>query len=296
MNTEEDLVNSMEEIIKSGLYKMVDLDFLSYAPKLKIAKDILEIQKSFLENYKEYLEEIKSLPEELQILYLKALKNQEVVNNHSLEKVDSFAVSMYMLSKKKTALDKFLEIDTPLKSVDFKNLHYTLLKNTPSSQASLKYRQTNTIFVGYYINNQREIEYIPIDYKLIPEAVSKILEFYNQEEASLEFAFVKPFLIHGLIAGSQIFKDGNTRLARMFQHVLFFNMTRKFLETNLKFPALYTSNTYLLYRNQYRDLIKKLVTENNDEIWNKWIKFNYHRFEDQLMINNKNLKFLKKTL
>lgn len=296
MNIEEDLINTMEEIIKSGLYKMVDLDFLTSVKNIKISNDVLELERNFLENYQEYLENIKTLPKELQILYLKALKNQETVNNHSLEKVDSFMVSMYMLTRKKIAIDKFLEIDEPITSLDFKNLHYTLLKDTPSNQASLKYRETNTIFVGYFINDKRKIEYIPIDYKLIPSAVQEILNFYNEEETNLEFAFLKPILIHGLIAGSQIFKDGNTRLARMFQHVLFFNMTKKFLDQDLKLPAIYTSNTYLLYRNQYRDLIKRLVIDNDNEIWNKWLKFNYHRFEDQLIVNNQNLKILKKTL
>jgi len=296
MNTNEEYLFPLDEIIESGKYKVVDLNFFNYLNNLEFTKEVLEEEKVFLESYYQYIQEIKSLPADLQTLFLKALKNDEIVSSHSLEKVNPFMVSMYMLTKRKTAMDKLLSLKHPITSQDFKRLHYTLLENTPSSEENLKFREINNIFVGYYLNGEREIEYIPIDYKLIPQAVLKLLDYYNREESSYQLAFLKGFIVHALIAGLQIFKDGNTRFGRLFQHKILFDSTKKFIEPSLELPALYASKNYYLYRKQYRDLIKNLVIYNDQESWNKWFVFNFHRFEDQIMMNEGHIKTLKRNI
>lgn len=295
MSTYGETLIELEEQIKNGDYKQADLSLFNKIRNIEISRDALDLEKFVLESYQEYLENIKSLPNEIRPLFLKALKNEEVVASHSLEKVNPFTISLYMLAKKKPALDRLLEIDGNLKSNDFKRIHYKLLENTPSSEEEIKYRDTNNLFVGYYIDNKRVIEYLPIDYKLIPKAVLEFLNFYNQKETNFEYAFFKCFIIHGLLSGLQIFKDGNTRFARMLQYVDFYKNTKEFIDKNLELPALYTSKTYYPYRKQYRELIKQIVLDNSDEIWNKWFIFNYHRFEDQIRINEENIKSLKKT-
>lgn len=296
LGTNKELLNDIECVIKSGEYKVVDLEFLKKVHDIKLRKEVLEEQKGFLEVYKNYLENIKTLPDDILPLFFKTIKNDEIVSNHSLEKINPFAVSLLMLKEKKTALDKLLEIDKPLTSNDFLKLHYTLLKDTPTSLEKVEFRSENNIFVGSYVNGIRQIEYFPINYKLIPDAVKLILDYYNYEELDIEDSFIKPFIIHGLVSGIQIFKDGNTRFARMLQHAVLYESTIKFIDSSLTSPALYSSKTYYPYRGKYRYLIKNLVALNNDEAWNNWFLFNYHRFEDQVMVSEENIRELKKIL
>ena len=296
LSTNKGILNDIESVIKSGDYKVVGLDYLEKIQDIKLRKEVLEEEKEFLELYKNYLESIKTLPDEIISLFFKAIKNDEIVSNHSLEKINPFAVSLLMLKEKKTALDKLLEMDKYLTSTDFLKLHYTLLKDTPTSLDKVEYRCENNIFVGSFINGKRQIEYFPIDYKLIPDAVNLILDYYNKEEIDLKNSFIKPFIIHGLVAGVQIFKDGNTRFARLLQHALLYESTTKFIDSNLTSPALYSSKTYYPFREKYRYLIKNLVLENNDDVWNNWFLFNFRRFEDQVMVSEENIRELKKIL
>lgn len=296
MNTKELIQKQMEEIYLSGKYKIVDLSLIENIKNLEVSKEVLEVQKYFLESYREYLENIKTLPEELQPLFLKALKHDEIVANHTLEKVNPFTISMYMLAKSKPALDKLLEKKEPLDSLDFQKIHQRLLDKTTSSENDLEYRMENTTFVGSFYKGERQIEYLPIDYKFIPEAVERLLEIYNQNDDDMELAFLKPLKIHGLVAGLQIFKDGNTRFARMLQYVSLYNSTMRYIDKNLPSPALYASKTYYPMREKYRTLIRELVLNNDPENWNKWFIFNYHRFEEQIMVNEENIKSLKMIL
>ena len=202
-----------------------------------------------------------------------------------------------MHAKSKPALDKLLETKDSLTSLDFQRLHRRLLDKTPSGENNLEYRMENTTFVGDFLpGGERQIDYLPIDYKLIPEAVSKLLELYNQRPDNIELAFLKPLIIHGLIAGLQIFKDGNTRFGRMLQYVSLYNSTVNFIDSSLPSPALYASKTYYPMREKYRRLIHELALGNDSDIWNKWFIFNYHRFEDQIMVNEQNIKSLKMIL
>lgn len=296
VSTNKEILAEIDSYMKSGNYKVVGLDFLERIYDIKVSSNVLELQKEFLELYRNYLENIRSLPEGIQSLFLKAIKNDEIVANHGLERINPFTISMYMLSKRKSALDKLLEIDGDLTATDFKRLHYTLLKNTPTSEETPEFRKENSIFVGYYHNGKRVIEFFPIDYKSIPMAVSEFLKYYNNQSINVEESFIKPLIVHGIVSGLQIFRDGNTRFARMLQHGILYDSTIKHIDSNLSAPALYSSKTYYPFREKYRYLIKNLIMENNDEVWNQWFTFNYHRFEDQLMVNEENIRELKKTL
>ena len=296
VSTNKEVLLEIERYMQSGDYKVVGLDFLERIQDIKASIEVLDLQKEFLESYRNYLENIKTLPINIQPLFLKAIKNDEVVANHGLERINPFTISMYMLSRKKSALDKLLELDGPLTTNDFKRLHYTLLKNTPTSEETPEFRKENSIFVGYYQNGKRIIEFFPIDYKSIPTAVCEFLNYYNNQDINFEQSFIKPLIVHGLISGLQIFKDGNTRFARMLQHAILYDSTVKYLDSSLPSPALYSSKTYYPFREKYRYLIKNLITENSNEAWNQWFTFNYHRFEDQVMVNEENIRELKKTL
>jgi len=288
-------LEEIDNLRKSNTIKVVGLDFLDNIENIKLSKEVLEFLKNIIEEYKIYIDKIKSLPNDIQILYKEAIKNEEVVSNHSLERLNPFMVSLYMLNDKETALDYLISLKRDINVYDFKRLHYILLEYTNSFQDE-NFRLENSKFVGKFINGERVIDYFPIDYTLIDEAVSKFLDYFNFHETNYEMAFIKPFIIHGLLAGLQIFNDGNTRFARMLEYYSFYLSTIDFIDSNINTPLLYASKTYYPYRGKYRSLIKDLVCKNDFDAWNMWFIFNMKRLEDAIMGYDYNIDELKKTL
>lgn len=292
---QKEYLEEINNLRKSNTIKVVGLDFFDGIENIKLSKEVLEFEKILLEQYRNYINNIKSLPSDIQVLYKEVIKNEEIVANHSLERLNPFMVSLYMLNDKETALDYLISLKRDINIYDFKRIHHILLKYTSANEGE-DFRLENSKFVGKFINGERIIDYFPIDYTLIYEAVSRFLNYYNSEEVNYELAFIKPFIIHGLIAGLQVFNDGNTRFARILQYFSFYDATNKFIDNNIDIPVLYASKTYYPYRAKYRTLIKNLVCENDFEAWNSWVIFNMKRFEDAIMAYDYNILELKKTL
>ena len=103
--------------------------------------------------------------------------------------------------------------------------------------------------------------------------------------------------MHGLIAVLQVFEDGNTRLARCFQHITLQDLTNKTISNNLfelPLPAIYFSKNYIPYRKEYRELLASIALNPNNEAWNEWISFNLHRMQDRIFANEESLALLKR--
>lgn len=285
--TEEQLRKADEEIrslIDSGKYKQLDMSVIDNISEIKINDSTKKVLSNVMNIYFEYLENLKSLDENRMIEYLKLCKNADILDNQKLEKEDSLLISLYMRLQGEFAVDKILKYDN-LDNIKIQEIHEILMKNTSSGNSINKgFRKHNRKYVGEIIDGNRVIQYFPIDYSNIEEAMNRILVYYNDntKEKEISDIFIKPIIIHGLISAYQGFEDGNTRLARLLQHVKIFDITNKLTDYKLPLPSLYATRAYYPYRIQYRNLIKNIVLNNDSKSWNEWISFNLKRIEDRL--------------
>ena len=165
---------------------------------------------------------------------------------------------------------------------------YEILMRGTSNEKEIKpnHRINNNHIVGYFDENEKRIDFLPISYDEIEWALAYFISYFNKPEVKEEELLIKPFILHGLLATLQMYEDGNTRLGRTFQHLKMFMLTNKFLDVDLKLPVLYFSRTYLPYRKQYRDLIAEVALKPDNESWNKRLLFNLRRVQDQINLND----------
>ena len=277
---------------KNEIYPIVKKDLVDRIANIKISDSIKENNKQVIERYIEHLQIIKQLePKDLNC-YLKTLKAADIRDNQKLEKVDSFLISLHLQAERKHAIDELLKHDT-LDEPTLLKTHSILLKGTSSSTPTdFKYRNNNRTFVGTQENGVRDIHYLTLDINDIDYAMNLFFEYYNSNDSFNEI-FIKPYLIHGMLAGLQVFNDGNTRLSRLLQNVKLYKLTNKHADYNFENPALYITKTYFPYRYEYRDLIMKLAINPNEENLNNWIKFNLRKTEDSLYKESENIEKVK---
>jgi Fic family protein len=177
------------------------------------------------------------------------------------------------------------------------NLNNTLLYGTFSDDAT-SIRTKNNKFVGKFVDGKRIIDYFPIDCKYVYEAADRIALLYNDRLTGSQFdnVFLQPFLIHGLLGGLQIFNDGNTRMGRIMQHALMWQLINERTKFNFDMPVVYATRSYYPFRHKYRDNITKLVTDGSNYVWNDWFDFNLDRIEDSIYAGRENVKTLKRKL
>lgn len=297
--TEEELRNAdleIQALIDTGKYKQLEFEVIESVKDIELTDKSIDMFKKVLETYFNYLELLDSVKDETKEKFLNTLKFADVADNQKLEMENSFIISMYMQSQKKFAIDEIL-YDKHLNKHTVLTTHKLLMKNTSTdNENTSKYRNSNRKYVGGIVNGVRNIQYFPLDYNKIDKAMDEILKIYNDKNNEyLNTIFFKPFIIHGLVAAYQMFDDGNTRLARLMQHVKLFNMTNEYTGFDLKKPAIYATRAYYPYRAEYRDLIKNIVLSPNTENWNNWFIFNLKRLEDQMFCNINNLEEIKKS-
>ncbi|MDD6223384.1 MAG: Fic family protein [bacterium] len=299
MEKSHNIDKEIEEIIASGKYPVVTLDILRNLESIKvfdITKDHLEYT---LDLYKNYLSAINKLTREHKVCFLETLKASEIMDNQKLEKENSFLISLYMTVMGNNSIDEIIKLDSnKMTEKDMIKIQKLLLEGTINDKNTCSgYRQNNRKFVGSWNYGTRNIQYFPIRYNEIEEASNKFLELYNQEESSsIEELLIKPFMIHGLLASLQLFNDGNTRLSRLLQHAKLWQLTNKTLDTNLELPAIYISRSYYPYREEYRNKIKNIAVNMDNDSWNDWFNFNLNRLEDQLFYMDNNLEEYQKII
>ena len=100
-----------------------------------------------------------------------------------------------------------------------------------------------------------------------------------------------------MLASLQVFDDGNTRFGRLLQHVNLFHQTNSILNKDFSNPTIYITRMYYQYYQKYRELIKELVTDCNNDVLIEWGIFNLRRLEEQIWNNSSNVeKVLRKKL
>ena len=137
--------------------------------------------------------------------------------------------------------------------------------------------------MGFFgTDGKQNIQYMPPDYKELDELITYTLDYLNENNTNFDNLFLKPLIVHALIAYLQPFGNGNTRVARVIQHGKICKSTNELYNANFEYPTLYLSERYLLTRGQYRNLIKDISIEKDNDSWNRWFKYNLNLLGEQL--------------
>lgn len=298
MYTKEQMERIKKEIAKAICEgaKVVDLSIFEVLDNYTPSEIVKNYVSYTLELYQDYLKSIKSLDAKSQELLLQALKDWDVLDNQMVEKENPLLISMYKMEHKKTAIDSLIQNYGRLMTEDCFIRNHDLLIQGSSSEEKLGLRCDDLKFVGNNINGKRHIEYFPLLEKDIKTALDTFISYYNTHVNELNNdydMFIRPIIYHGLIAALQLFKDGNTRYARLIQHVELWGLLNVYLKQETALPIIYATRQYYAVRENYRDLITKIVLNNDNESWDEWIKFNLKCLQNNIWKNEESIKELK---
>lgn len=293
----ESIIASGAPIVKMNIFDVLD----NYVPSEKI-KNKIEFTKDL---YVELYEKLSEYTDDEKLMFLKALKESDIIDNQSIEREDSFLIALRRNFESVFSIDLLLEKvnnNEYISKEDFINIHDTLLIGT-SSENKLGLRDNDLKFVGSYQANpqtkyfygNRAISYFPLKHTEIDTALDKFLNFYNSGIRPNDHydVILLPMVCHGLIAALQLFKDGNTRYGRLFQNVLLHKLANEELNIDLELPLVYATRQYAAYREEYRKKIENIVLNNNKEAWEDWFDFNLKRIQDGIFYNSNCLDSLQ---
>lgn len=293
----ESIIASGAPIVKMNIFDVLD----NYVPSERI-KNIIEYTKDL---YVELYDKLSEYTDDEKLMFLKALKESDIIDNQSIEKEDSFLIALRRNFESVFSIDLLLEKvnnNEYISKEDFINIHDTLLIGT-SSENKLGLRDNDLKFVGSYQSNpqtkyfyeNRAISYFPLKHTEIDAALDKFLNFYNSgiRPNDKYDVILLPMVCHGLIAALQLFKDGNTRYGRLFQNVLLHKLANDELNIDLELPLVYATRQYAAYREEYRKKIENIVLNNNVEAWEDWFSFNLKRIQDGIFYNSNCLDSLQ---
>lgn len=279
--------------------RIVDIRLFDYVDDIELDVSTKGQLEYTLELYQNYLIFLQTFSKTNLEKILKGLRNTEVIDNHVVERENYNWLISYQETHHSTAINylikKLFVESEPLSPSILSKSHEILMRGTSNEdEIFLKFRKDNNQFVGYQENGENIIEFLPISYDEIKLSLRLFCDYYNQVENDENIAYIKPFIIHGLLAALQLFEDGNTRVARSIQHIKMFQVTRELFQVPFTLPAIYFSKTYIPYRKEYRDMICKIALDPSIQTWNEWIKFNLRKVQDQLYFNEENLKRTRK--
>lgn len=310
--TKSEFEDFKKNLLESGSVKQTGLFVFDALNNFQLDDDNKFLIDSILELYLDYIKSLDFLLE-YKFPFLKSLKGEEIKRNQVLESVSPFLVQVFMNSNHKSATNFAIKHKKENKDCSVKQLcqyHKILLNGlSPSIEETSQYRNENDTIVGecFYSNDGNlvsinSVSYIPIDYRNIKIALELILNLYNDKTLlDKKDIFVNPILIHGLLSSLQCFRDGNSRLARVLEHVRLWELTNKMLSIDsLELPVLYSSDGIIRLnkQNEYRKHIKEFAINPSNATFNEWIKFNMFIFEKQIYYNqdriNDSMLVLKK--
>lgn len=287
----------IRKIIESGEAPVVDLSIFDCLDSLTVKDSIKGKIEFTIEEYQELLNLVKELPPILRTKYLLASKNADIIDNQVLEEEDSFLISLQREIGFVSALDETIEhYGKPYDKDTFVRIHDLLLEST-STEDEVGLREDNVKFVGTWEDGERKIQYFPIISDDVEEALRIFLSFYNANINNVhnEYdAILKPIIYHGLLSALQLFQDGNTRYARTIQHVEMWGMLNNIVDDDIDLPLLYATRQYFPYRGRYRELIKNIAIDNDEEAWDEWFRFNISRIQDSIYKSDTNIKTLQR--
>ena len=279
---------------------------LELTPKTK--SEILYTKEEYLE-FINILGKLK--PKNYKILE-NTLKDDEILYSHSMEAdkdatkrlVESMVDPTIRKDSIKYITNKRLK-QGMITIFNIKQLHSILMTGiSVDKDGNKNFRKNDDVFVGYYENNEKVVQYLPPKSENIVLFMKEILALINDPEPMRmeEYLFVHPIVIHALIAIVQPFDDGNTRTSRVINYSMILDYTNKLYQKSFNLPIIYLSRSYSAFREQYRSLIANLAIEPSNENWNKWIDFNmfmiqtYFNYVKEIIYNNNLIKSEDKNL
>lgn len=282
----------INELIKSGA-RVVGLDIFDSANNYSMTKVVRDNIDWFYELYEDYYKLVMSSSDEESFKFMKCLKDCDIIDTNTMESEDSFLLTLYRNSHRECAIDSMIRnADKKITNKKLIENHDKILKGT-SSENKIGLRKDNLQFVGSIIDGVKHVSYFPVLAENVECALTKFVSLYNNNlDSSCDKyeALIRPIMYHGLIAALQMFNDGNTRLGRNIQHVELWKFVRDYLSYDSKLPLLYATRPYSAYRTQYRDCIRALAVDNNQDAWNEWYKFNLSRIQDSIFMNEERFK------
>lgn len=253
--------------------------------KLILPKKIVDQLEYIYEEYLELIKKLQTLEDKDLKLFLKTLKNRELVNNQEAELEQSFLIELYMQTQRKTSIEVAMELleDKHITKEELKKLHRIVIKNSSDDKPeNYGFRTDNDKWVGYYgTGNRQVVQYYPPDFNKINPMIDYILEILNDDKSTrdINHPLIKPLIAHGFLAYLQAFGNGNTRLARVLQHGKIWQMTNDFENTELALPVMYLSSNYKKQRSQYREIMEDVAQNQN---WEAWLNFNLNMMDENI--------------
>lgn len=264
--------------------------------KLELSSRINEHLAETHANYLSFLRKLLSLDEKVLKLYLKTIKDRELVNNQETELESSFLIELYLNSQRKDSIDiamKHFE-DGNITKEELIKLHRIVIKNSADDHpGNYTLRKDDDKWVGHYgTGGQQRVDYYPPKHTEIDGMLDYILAFLNDDKSDRDInqTLIKPFIVHGFLGYLQAFGNGNTRLGRVLQHGKIWHMTGVQEGIEISHPAIYLSRNYLQTRPQYRELLKNVAREQN---WDAWLDYNLNMVDEQLYFSENNLSLIR---
>lgn len=290
-------IKEVETLINNGA-PIVKLDIFDKLSDFVLSESLKDLIDYTIEEYIDLLSELQTYSKDFQIKYLTLLKNTDIIDNQSIEKEDSFTAALSKDLSGEYSVDKLIEIDGGMTREEFINIHDLLIDTTDKKGL----REDNLKFVGDWTkdesgNDIRRITYFPLNVTEIDEGIDKFLNYYNSNtlESDKYDLFIKPMILHALVASLQLFKDGNTRYARLIQNIDMWSILNKITNTNIPMPLLYGTRQYAAYRQEYRQRITN-IAKNKENAWEEWFRFNLNRLQDAIWFNKTNIEKLSNYL
>ena len=240
-----------------------------------------------LEEYKEYLKKIEGLTPLKREAFLDTIKDREIVTTQEMESEDPLLVQLG-INGKRTSIDVMAEsilVDQPLTIKKIDQLHRIVIKGTTDDIEKNHKIRNFEVRVSEITGGNERVQYIPPAPEEIRPYLNKMISFINSAEENEKNIFLNSIIVHFYIAALQPYGNGNTRLARLIEHGSIFKLSRDVLGSKIKLPAIYTSESHLMTRKQYRDRIAGLIQEPTDESFNKWTDYNLNMIDEQIYRN-----------
>ena len=184
------------EAMNSGKYKVANLEIIEKALNFEMTEKLYDHLEYTKELFETYLNDISELKDGFPGLeqYLEVIKTADIIDNHKLEKENSFLLGMFYHTDKEKAIDRLIKYTSDNKILDSNDLffiHNLLLYGTSSDGKDLV-RTTNEKFVGRIENGKRIIDYFPLHCEDVPMAADRISQLYNMdlENESFDNVFI----------------------------------------------------------------------------------------------------------
>lgn len=236
-----------------------------------------------LEEYQRFISLLEQLSLRNSQILQRTLKEDEIFYNHSMESTpqesEMLIESMVDPHVRKDSI-KYITTKKLTNGIitipNIKHLHSILMKGISLDEEGNKKFRLKEVFVGYFENGEKVVQYIPPQSADILFSMQEVLALINDPEVFGDASniFVQPAIVHALIAIIQPFDEGNTRTSRLINYALLLSHTNQLYQKSFKLPIVYLSRSYSGFREQYRDLIAKIAQDPSNENWNQWIYFN----------------------